>query len=137
MFIYIFILIFVIVFQVGSMRFLYQFFSLKKNGIKAHGTVTSFITYRYNVVLKNASIPKFLFNTTDCRKVINTPIHTFFIELSTFKIDNDYEIFYSKGNPEKFIVNNHSELWASISTVLASVLYLVWFFYMIRHFIMV
>jgi hypothetical protein len=99
----------------------------KKNGIKTRGVVVSFITYQYNIFFKNAEIPKFSFSTFDGRRVVNTPVHTLFIELSMFRINDDYEILYSKAEPEKFIVNSTTGLWVSLSLVLVDLFYLGWF----------
>jgi hypothetical protein len=126
---YTFLLIIVLVCMINSSKFLMQYLKIKRTGLKTEGLIVAFITRR-QIMLKNALIPKFSFSTQEGKEVISVPLHTFFVEVLGYHLNQEYELMYVADNPDAFIVCKPAEFLISIAVIALSIAYTAWFIYM-------
>lgn len=109
---------------VYCIKFLLRYRRLKTYGIETKGVINTSVPSR-NLFSKNALMPKITFFTKENNRIDGFPRHTFFFELTGYRIKQEYKVFYFPPRPELFIVENLRELILTGMTLFFSLVIIV------------
>jgi len=104
--------------SINAIKFLKIYIKLLFSGTKTDGLVVAFEGSNH-VMTKNALIPKIKFSTEKEQLIVGKPIHSWFIELSNYKLELDinYVTIYDNSDPNKFVIKSNIELATNLILV--------------------
>lgn len=109
-----------------SVVFLYSYLKFFRNEVRTEGVLISLQTYKNNLFLKGASIPIVQFKTKEGLIIKASPIHSYFVEIFNYRLNNSYSLFYKESRPEQFIIKNKTEVVANTVMSILIVCGLFW-----------